>query len=62
MEDASALEFFLRATNQKRLKIDAVIYPDPLITYSNVLPFIKKMAVMGSSGLGFATFGVVCRW
>lgn len=44
----------MRPTNQKRLKIAAVIYPDPLNTYSNVLLFIKRMTVMRLGGFGFA--------
>lgn len=61
MGDASALEIFLRPTNQKRLKIAAVIYPDLLNTYSNVLPFIKMMTVMGSGGFGFAAVGIIYK-
>lgn len=58
MGDASTLEIFLRPTDQKRLKIAAVIYPDPLNTYSNVLPFIEMMTVRVLGGFGFATVGI----
>lgn len=47
--------------DKKRLKIAAVIYPDPLNSQSSVFPFIKVMAVMGLSGAAFATVGVVYR-
>lgn len=62
MGDASAFAIFLRPTNQKRLKIGAVIYPNPLNTYSNMLPFIKMMTVVGSGGFGFAAVGIIYKW
>lgn len=62
MGDASALEIFLRPTDQKRLEIAAVIYPDPLNTYSNILSFIKMMTAMGLDDLGFATVGIIYKW
>lgn len=56
------LGIFLKPTNQRRLKITAVINPDPLNTWSNVLPFIKMMTVMGSGRLGCAAVGKIYEW
>lgn len=62
MGDTSALEIFLRPTNQKRLKIAAVINPDLLNTCSNMPPFIKMMTVMGSGRFGCTAVGITYKW